>query len=301
MNNNFKTNFNYFMYIFMYELELQLNNLHNEISTLQLHLDEANTDAELKRFIKNFIEKNFNTLPQEKMNHTLTISTDNVAKNFQYSDFDNFYICKVLLANEIDSSVKKQISKNSSVYTNPDLLFIITDGITEGFMRVELKSTKKSSIPGSSIQQVDPLEWVIFVKNNTNKNEVHIQTGQYLNCINSKLQFPDRSPRPQVSFNELHNWNKQNRLLSTQNISYRKITPEVELKNLLLLDWQNFLAQKWIDVLFNNNYKSKEPWFNTNLRKFILMFLKKYDTLTLDEKNAFKTSIESVLNHEEDS
>ena len=50
------------------------------------------------------------------------------------------------------------------------------------------------------MQQINPYEWVIFIKQG---KPIEITTGFYLNSITEKVQFPDRSPRPQVSFNTL--------------------------------------------------------------------------------------------------
>ena len=60
-------------------------------------------------------------------------------------------------------------------------------------------------------------------------------------------------------------------------------------KRALISDWQDVLSQRWIDVLFNaTSTKVNEPWFNNNMRKFILSFLEKYEILTDAERRHLK-------------
>lgn len=109
------------------------------------------------------------------------------------------------------------------------------------------------------------------------------------------MQFPDRSPRPQVSFQEMKKWNAQNRVLSYQSLIYKKDLEE-NTKYELIDDWQNVLAQRWIDILFNSkNIRSNEPWFNITMRKFIILFLDKYDSLSISEKERFKKNINDLI------
>ena len=102
------------------------------------------------------------------------------------------------------------------------------------------------------------------------------------------MQFPDRSPRPQVSFNEMNSWNQKNRIFAYSSLVYKKDDLDV-LKEKLIIDWQDVLAERWVKVIFDkNDISNKEPWFNTNLRKFILKFLKNYDSLNDEEKKELK-------------
>ncbi|CAM3155437.1 hypothetical protein STRA110950_04015 [Streptobacillus ratti] len=69
----------------------------------------------------------------------------------------------------------------------------------------------------------------------------------------------------------------------------------------LIYDWQSVLSKRWIDVLFeNNSMRKSESWFNNNMRKFILDFLKIYDNLSEEEKNNFKIKISSIIEKETD-
>lgn len=109
------------------------------------------------------------------------------------------------------------------------------------------------------------------------------------------MQFPDRSPRPQVSFNELSQWNKCKRILEKNTLIYKNDVNR-PLKTALIEDWQNVLSERWVNMLFSSTTNaSKEPWFNNNMRKFIIMFLEKYETLSSQEKDDFKNKIISLI------
>jgi hypothetical protein len=197
------------------------------------------------------------------------------------------------LPDQITTELKNILKqRKKAVFTNPDLcLEINMDGRIE-YETIELKSTKNDSIPGSSIQQISPDEWVIFVKHG--KNYAEIATGQYFHAINSKMQFPDRSPRPQVSFNELQSWNRSCRLYQNSAVTYRSLGDE-SVKYELLTDWQSVLANRWAEIVLDNHPKNNEPWFNNNLRKFILEFLKTYDSMPPHIKKEYKKFLENTV------
>ena len=159
------------------------------------------------------------------------------------------------------------------------------------FQTIELKSTKNNSIPGSSIQQIKPEEWVIFIKHSS--TTIEISTGQYINAINAKMEFPDRSPRPQVSFSELQKWNIKNRKLNQNKLTYN--IDDKYFKEELLYDWQKVLVDNWIDVLFDFEPTRNPTWFNNTLRKFIIEFLYKYDNLSENEKAKYKENVKKNI------
>lgn len=41
--------------------------------------------------------------------------------------------------------------------------------------------------------------------------------------------------------------------------------------------------------------RKNEPWFNNNIRKFILDFLSEYESLNSDEQIAFKTKLKNLI------
>lgn len=282
---------NEFMYIYMYNLEQFLLSRKNTLDTISFQSDEANTDRPLTEYLKNLIEKEFNKIPLDSNVKYLNIENK---LDSSLSDLDKINISKVLLPEEITSDIKNTIREyKSAVYTNPDMCFVINDGNSVFYETIELKSTKQDSIPGSSIQQILPNEWVIFIKHTP--TSIDVVTGKYINSINSKMQFPDRSPRPQVSFKELKNWNKTHRTLTKNTLSYL-IDEESNEKFELISDWQKVLSDRWIEMLFESNkVKRNEPWFNNNMRKFIISFLNKYESLSSDEQIAFKTKIYNLI------
>ena len=197
-----------------------------------------------------------------------------------------------VVAEHYNISVSDIISKKkNSVYTNPDLCIELSTPNGNEYVTIELKPTKKISIPGSSIQQVQPQEWVIFIRHN--KNEIDITTGQYLNAVNTKMQFPDRSPRPQVSFYELKQWNNSHRFFEENKLCY-VASEDDALKHSLLYDWQEVLAKQWNDIVFSKQINRDEPWFHHCLKKFVLHFLEKYDSLSDKEKDQYKESLKKL-------
>ena len=189
-------NLTLFMSAFMYELEKKLNENLNFFDDVKFQFDEANTDQQIKIRLKNFILKNFKNVTEivENGKSTKVITT-------------SFRIVNIKTPSELDEDDKRFIKNTrNSVYTNPDLLFFVDTGETIIRIPIEVKSTKNDKIPGSSIQQVVPDDWVIFIKHNET-NILEFATGKYVESISGTMQFPDRSPRPQVSFNNLKNWN----------------------------------------------------------------------------------------------
>lgn len=279
------------MCIYMYKLEEDLTNHKDDLIEVSFQSDEANTDRPLKEYLKKHIEESLSSIPED---------TDITSLCFEGATFTDMLAIKqirvnrVLLPEDISDELKEAIKvSKSSVYTNPDLYLELKLGNELSYESIELKSTKNDSIPGSSIQQIVPEEWVIFIKH-TGKN-ISISTGQYIHAINSKMQFPDRSPRPQVSFKAMFTWNKDNRIVKSNTLCYEKDDDDNN-KRALISDWQDVLSQRWIDILFNaTSTKANEPWFNNNMRKFILSFLTKYENLTDAEKKEFKERVESLI------
>ena len=284
---------NIFMYIYMYELEKFLIKNKSKIKNVSFQSDEANTDRQLKEFLKEIIENNFNKIPNNSRIDVVDIENKG---SFNNDIIKKIYIDEVLLPEEITLDIKEILQKDkNSVYTNPDLCFKIISNNKIFYKTIELKSTKNNSIPGSSIQQINPAEWVIFIKH-TN-SDIEITTGQYINAINSKMEFPDRSPRPQVSFKELQNWNNSNRVLNDTILTYHSDSKKQLVKSKLINDWQKVLVDKWIDVLFDfsKSNRSNEPWFNNTLRKFVIEFTNKYDKLSKQEQDIYKDNIRKKI------
>lgn len=267
-----------FMTIYMYELETFLLDNLDEIKELKFQSDEANTDRPLKEYLKFKIESQFNTIPK---NSKIFLEE----MDFPLEKLKEIYISSVLLQEDISSDIKELLQSEDKNFTKPDICLVLNIDDKIFYKTIEVKSTKNDKIPGSSVRQVNPEEWVIFVKHSS---KCDIVTGKYVNSLSSKIQFPDRSPRPEISFKLLKEWNTSYRNLDSDNKLIYSEDSQIETRLSLLTDWQYFLSEKWMEILFKNTtIKSKEPWFNTNLRKFILLFIEKYDTLSEKEKNEF--------------
>lgn len=289
MENN-KNDFEFYMAAYMYELEDKLNNNSEKLNSVHFQFDEANTDKELKRFLKNFI------LEEKRTIETIDCVDE---KKVKHSIIKNsFYIDDVLTPDDYSNEVKEEIKKAKAncVYVNPDLIFNISIGGEKLTEYIELKSTKLDRIPGSSIQQISPNEWVIFVKHSD--SGIEVITGQYKNTISGTMQFPDRSPRPQVSYVQLKDWIQKYRTVTTNTLFLGEdLLADEKLK--LLGDWQQYLSDRWINIL-KLKKKDKEPWFNNNLRKFSKELLEYYDALSDDEKEKFKELIANNIEGEKD-
>ncbi len=271
-----------FMILYMYELELWLTNNKKELLQIPFQSDEANTDKPLKDYLKTAIELHCNHITQLKSIQSIIIDK----KEYKVtSNIKNAMIKAVILppiADELKSIIKK---RKDAAFTQPDMCLAIEINGKIEYETVELKSTKTDAIPGSSVQQITPEEWVVFVKHT--KNNFEIATGQYVYAINTKMEFPDRSPRPQVSFKELLNWNNNCRIISDKTIKYTTSDNGSD-KYALITDWQDFLAKRWIRVVFGEDPHKGESWFNNNLRRFLLQFLERYDAMSEQEKSNYK-------------
>jgi hypothetical protein len=284
-----------FLHIYFYELEKKLIENQHVFNHIEFQVDEANIDLPLKLNLKEFIKNQFSKIPKELSQKKLKIkkNENQEVSIFNYSDYLEVEVIDVFVPNVDDIDQYQDIlKKENQRYTNPDLLFLIQDKTETFFRRIELKSTQKNIIPGSSIQQIEPLEWVIFVRRQQNKFDISI--GQYINCLNSTIPFPDRSPRPQVSFNDLSIWNKNNRIDQNQELLYiqENNTEKIDI----LINWQNHLASEWLSFLqkYQKNDK-RETWFNQTINMFLLKSLTYYETLSKKDKQAF---IEKLKNNQ---
>lgn len=268
----------FFMNAFMYELEELLNQNLDYFDDVKFQFDEANTDQQIKIKIKNFILNNFKSIK------SVTEIRENNKGTF--ISRDDYIISNIKVPSELNDDDRKFIrNSRNAVYTNPDLLFFVSDGDKEYRISVEVKSTKNDKIPGSSIQQIDVNDWVIFLKHN-DKHIIEFVTGKYIDSISGTMQFPDRSPRPQVSYNILKKWNKENRSFENGTLSFADDEDKND-KLQLIEDWQMLLSKRWLEVLKRKKKFFNEPWFNNNIRKFSVLLLEYYETLDNEEKEKF--------------
>lgn len=281
----------FFMNAFMYELEESLNKNLNYFDDVKFQFDEANTDQQIKIKIKEFILKNF-----KKIESVTEIRSND--KDVFISKED-FAISNIKVPSELTEEDRIFIrNSRSAVYTNPDLLFFITDGKDEYRISVEVKSTKSDRIPGSSVQQIDKNDWVIFLKHD-DKHILEFVTGKYIDAISGTMQFPDRSPRPQVSYNILKNWNNEYRNFNNGVLSFEEDEKEND-KMQVIDDWQMLLSNRWMETLKTRKKVNGEPWFNNNIRKFSLLLLEYYDSLSEEEKKNYIDFIKANISGDND-
>jgi hypothetical protein len=237
---------NSFLIVYFFKIENELNNTQNGLETIKFQSEESNTDEFLKRYFQDFLSKHNHIEDVKLKKLALKIDTDEYFIDIE--NLKSYRIKNVFLPEHLSIEQKKTISKaKKSVYTNPDLYLEIFDGTNTYYESVELKTTKDNNIPGSSVQQISPFEWIIFVKRDTEK--VLVTTGFYINSITEKIPFPDRSPRPQIGFKTLLDWNKKYRKIENEVLTIENITAINEDKIKLLTDWQDYLASEWLDII----------------------------------------------------
>ncbi len=281
----------FFMNAFMFELEELLNKNLGYFDDVRFQFDEANTDQQIKIKIKEFILNNF-----QKINSVTEIKEN--GKDALISR-DDFKISNVKVPSELTEDDKLFVrSSRTAVYTNPDLLLFISTGNTEYRVSVEVKSTKNDKIPGSSIQQIDINDWVIFLKHD-DKHIIEFVTGKYIDSISGTMQFPDRSPRPQVSYNILKEWNKDYRSFNDGILTFKEDKNQKD-KLQLIEDWQLLLSNRWMNTLKSKRKNTNEPWFNNNIRKFAVLLLEYYESLTQEEKEEYINYIKSNITGDDD-
>lgn len=281
--------FDVFMLVYLKELESNTDLLEN-LGKVVFHLDEANSDKQAKSIIKDFMLRN----PTVSTDCDLEIHQE--TQIFKYSSMKFIHIRQVYLQDELTEPLKELIKskKTNSVYTNPDIFIELSNGKETEFFSVELKSTKKNEIPGSSVQQINPYEWVIFIKQG---KPIEITTGLYLNSITEKVQFPDRSPRPQVAFNTLKNWNKNNFISENNSLIFKITQSEWDNKNQLIRNWKTTLVEQWLKVVLDENLTltSRSPWFNETLIMYTDKLLAHYEQLSKIDKEKLRDKLKYSL------
>lgn len=282
---------NSFLIVYFYLIEKALNEDDSDLLNIKFQSEEANTDEYLKKFFKQYF-LDCNNIPNSTIK-SLSVNIDDEIKEIAIEKLSSFSIDKVYLPEELSEKIKKEIrDKKPSVYTNPDLYLEISDDTTIYYESVELKSTKTNKIPGSSVQQVTPFEWVVFLKRN--KQSVNISIGYYINSITEKLPFPDRSPRPEIGFKTLVKWNEKFRNFEDNVLSIKIDSAQNKDKLRLLTDWQDYLTEEWMSVIKSSQAKKNEKWFNNALRKFAVKFLDYSENMTASERKELRTKLDKI-------
>ncbi len=281
-----------FLTVYFHKIEKQLNENPNGLEKVKFQSEEANTDEYLKIFFQKYLKENNDILDTQLSK--LVVNIDDEKHSIDIEKLKKYKIEDVLLPENLSEEQKKDITESKrSVYTSPDLYLKITDGIKYFFESVELKSTKNNKIPGSSVQQVSPFEWVIFIKRE--KENINVTTGFYINSITDKLPFPDRSPRPQIGFKTLVDWNKKHRKIEDSVIEISSITESNKAKIELLEDWQDYLATEWLEIILKKEKRKTEKWFNNAIRKFAVKLIEHYDKIDSKERDNLIENLKKLI------
>lgn len=276
-----------FLHLYLFQIEDMLNTTITELKDVVFHSEEANTDEHLKIFIKKFLLKHNHIEKDYCFN--VEIKKDNAIFAADRTELVNIIIADVLLPNELTEENKIEVRKQkTSIYTNPDLYVKIDTGDTFKFISIELKSTKIDKIPGSSIQQKSPYEWVIFVQHKNNIRKV--VTGMYINSITERLPFPDRSPRPEVGFKTLGEWNKKYRTVRKETLVFDYPSTTLK-KELVLTNWHDALVKEWMSTIKSTKVKTNEKWFNHTIRLFSLDLITYYETLNEEDRRSLRDAL----------
>lgn len=272
-----------FFSIYLYELEKN-KELLNTLKAVVFHSDEANTDKDLKLAVKNYMKNHPRISPKNNDSVFLRIDDKEVISNLEKLFY--FSINNVFLPEELTNEHKKAIRQSkTSIYTNPDLYIEVlgSNNILQ-YISLELKSTKQDKIPGSSAQQANPYEWTLFVKHSVN-NGMELMSGLYANTVTGKLPFPDRSPRPQVSFSQLKNWNDAYRKHDKTGFRLTINTKDLDEKALVISDWERALVKDWMEYIKSD--KKPNKWFDHTQRIFVTELILYYESLNSEDKKAF--------------
>lgn len=284
------TRLNSFLLVYFYMIEQKINTTEDALGSISFQSEEANTDKGLKEFFKKYMLANNHIKDIDLTTLNLTIDSEQQTVNIE--DIKAFEITKIYLPSELTNALKAKIKDSKdAVYTKPDLYLEISNGEQVYYQSLELKSTKKDEISGSSINQVDTTEWVIFVKRG--EKDFKIATGYYLHILTGKLPFPDRAPRPIVGYNVLIDWNKENRTVDDKKLTI--VLPAIDKKIEHLVDWQDCLATEWLNTIQSDKVSKSEKWFNNAIRKFAVKFLEYTEGLSTEEKEILKNRLNSLI------
>lgn len=245
------------------EIQIEiLNFLDKEIESfrdLKLQEDELNIDKYLKENIQRIIKSNL-----KNINENLS---DNKLKIKSVLTKEEYFSTKRVRVNE------KEISKFCDL-----VLVYERDGIQRED-ELEIKKTNSNKIPGSSIKQIKPEKTVIFLK--YSKNKIDLEIGYYFQLVEEEIPFPDRSPRPTISFNALKD--------SNERLTKKETTMEELIessKSVFDDNWIEQLVNNWMTLIKNKSFR--KTWFHKAIAIFVLKLWSYFDTISPEDKKELK-------------
>lgn len=168
---------------------------------------------------------------------------------------------------------QKYISfKTISIICEPpdiNITFTYTDG-SKVTKKIELKSSKKTRIPGSTIKKLDVNQPLIYCLRPSDKNgECKLRCSQYITAmVQSDIDlFQDRTPRPQINFDKMPDSNH----LPFKQLEKNKWIPRLARCAVNRLKADTKCQSSWQDDLTKEIAKIKieEYLRNTSIAKFI--------------------------------
>lgn len=189
---------------------------------------------------------------------------------------------KALLTKEqyfCDTNVR---NNESDISKFCDLVLVYQEAGVNKDAEIEIKKTKSNFIPGSSIKQIKPEKAILFFK--YHNSEVELEVGYYFQTVCERIPFPDRSPRPTISYNYLKETNEAIR----KNVLSLKIVKDRN-KTIFQDNWMDQLVLNWMDDVTAT--KLKRNWFFIIIRKFCLKAINYYEKLSEEDKKAFKENL----------
>lgn len=140
--------------------------------------------------------------------------------------------------------------------TAPDITISFKkDAIVIAKGKIELKSGKNDSIPGSTIGKLDINEPVIYCLRKT-QGAFELHYGQYWMCMGEtdKDLFQDRTPRPAVNFKKMHNSTTSLTYVHKEQNDWVKHYAECALNRINTggRSWQDYLTKEVIRLFINN-------------------------------------------------
>ena len=218
---------------------------------------ELNIDVHLKKEIVSIVNNNL-----EEINKL--INDPNISITKIYTNESYFKLKK------IDPDLSKIC----------DLVLSFKENGKNRIKDIEVKKTNKNVIPGSSVNQIDEYKAVVFIKT---AKIIEVEVGYYGQAINGKVRFPDRSPRPEVSFKELKESNQRNEGMESNEIIEDE--SEKEAKYYIFNNkTEKYLSKEWIKRLFAFKMTT---WFDKAVSLYSISLLSKYDKMTKEEKKIF--------------
>lgn len=188
--------FETYLHCYMYKFKNHINSFDDykkEIAELKFKIGESNLDLDLRNYLAQEIKKFHTTF---KENKTMKVWYNGTEHTLTEEEIGKISVEKVIAPTETTDLVKYEKGKcqllkpNARRYVNVDILMILKRDKFNAYVPIEVKSvtsrykekSKKYTITGSSLNQIIPNGWLIFVKHpqdSKNFGEVEVAISKY--------------------------------------------------------------------------------------------------------------------------